>query len=187
MKTFTQRIGVIKVLFLSCSLCCIYNISLAQLPTCTGTSAGLIYDQSGTGIYNFDPTQAMSSTNPSLNTITGPFNMGGLAVSDNLNATSPSPTFYTIVNNFIYYYNGTTWVNTGNSAGNGSAVNLGAGGGYLYNLVGFTGQVYTYNGSGSATLLTTITGFNGGGPYDISADCAGNFYILNTTPPQWLH
>lgn len=102
----------------------------------------------------------------------------------NINAASPSPTFYTIIGSNVAWWNGTAWVNTGQSIGNSSAVNLGGCGCYLYSLVGGTGQVYVYNGTGPGTLLTTLTGFSGGGPYDIVTDANCNFYILKTTTPQ---
>ena len=153
----------------------------AQLPNC-GTAPYYIYLQSGNNIYDYDPTMPISASNPFLNTIALPSGSGGLAVGPNLNAATPATTFYTTVGGTFYYYNGTGWTNTGHSTSNGGAVNIGAGGGYIYNLVGSTGQVYIYNGTGAATLLTTVTGFNGGGPYDLQVDCAGNWYILCTSP-----
>lgn len=163
--------------------------AMAQLPVCIGGGTGYVYvHASGTGnIYNWDPTQPVSPTNPSLNTISTGTAGNGLSVGNNLNSpTGPSPTFYTIINNNFHYYNGTAWVNTGHSTGNTAAVNIGAGGNYIYNLVGGTGQVYKYDGTGNATLLMTVPGFNGGGPYDLVADCAGNFYILKCVAPAWL-
>ncbi len=154
----------------------------AQLPTCIG-AGGFIYIHNGNNIYNYDPALPISGTNPSLNTITMPSGAGGLAVSENLNAATPNPTFYTTVGGNYYYYDGTTWVNTGHGTGNGAAVNPGGGGGYIYNLVGASGDVYIYDGTGTGTFLTTVTGFNGGGPYDLQVDCNGNFYILQLTSP----
>jgi gliding motility-associated-like protein len=161
------------------------NRLYAQLPTCIG-SGGFVYSQSGNNIYNLDPTLPLSATNPSLNTIVLPPNSNGLAVSTNLNnVAGPSPTFYTVTNGFYYYYDGTNWVNTNHTAAL-SAVNLGGGGGFVYNLVGFSGQVYKYDGTGNDVLLTTIPDFAGGGPFDLQLDCAGNFYILRTETPQWM-
>jgi len=167
-----------KVLF---CIACIFIISSkvwAQLPTCTGASAGYIYYLSGNNIYNLNPTAALSASNPVLNTIVAPTNAAGLSLGPNLNAASPSPTFYTTVSGIYYYYNGSIWVNTGYTVGNTSAVNPGGGGAYIYNLVGSTGQIYTYNGAGNGTLLTTLSNFNGDGPFDLSTDCGGNFYAL---------
>lgn len=162
---------------------------LAQLPNCTGNPSTIIYIQSGSTIRNYDVTQPISATNPSVNTITMPPGAGGLAVSNNLNSvTGPSPTFYTSVSNNWWYYDGTAWVNTGHSCGSTAAVNSGGGGNYLYNLVGSSGQVYQYDGTSNSTLLLTVPGFSGGGPYDLVGDCDGGFYILRTNPTNssWL-
>jgi gliding motility-associated-like protein len=155
----------------------------AQLPTCSSSSTPLIYYLGNSGIYNFDPTLPISATNPSLNTIAPPSGYIGISVNPNLNAASPSPTFYVCDGSDYYYYNGTSWVNTGFTAG---AVNPGGGGGYIYSLIGGSGQVYRYDGTANATLITTITSFNSGGPYDLQGDCAGNFYILRMETTAYL-
>lgn len=149
-------------------------------PTCP---SNLVYlHTSPIKVYN--PALPISATNPSNTPVsTGG---GGLALMPNLNAATPNPTFYTIISGNVAWWNGTAWVNTGHAIGNTSAVNLGGCGCYLYSLVGGTGQVYVYNGTGPGTLLTTLTGFSGGGPYDIVTDANCNFYILKTTNPQSL-
>jgi hypothetical protein len=73
------------------------------------------------------------------------------------------------------YYNGSTWVNTGHAA---MAVNMGGAGPYIYTYNGGTGQIYKYNGTGPATLLITLPG--GLGPYDVTGDASGNFYVMKT-------
>src|SRR5690606_30504954 len=118
-------------------------------------------------------------TNPFLNTINCPGS--GLAVSDYLGPGPTYKTFYTVVGNVYWYYDGTAWVSSGHTAG---AVNPGAGGGYIYSLIGGTGEVYKYDGTGNASLLTTVTGFASGGPFDLVADKDGNWYILKLTNPQ---
>jgi gliding motility-associated-like protein len=148
------------------------------LPTCP---SNIVYLHNSP-IQAYNTTLPIGPGNPSSTGI--PSGGGGLALMPNLNAATPNPTFYTIISNTINYWNGTAWVSTGHSAGNTSAVNLGGGGCYLYNLVGSTGQVYVYNGTGPATLLTTLPSFSGGGPYDICCDANGNWYILKTTTPQ---
>lgn len=163
-------------LFILCVVTCCINAN-AQLPTCN--TPGLVYFNVGSSIYNYDPYLPVSASNPSLNTITTPGT--GLAVSTNINSAGPSPTFYTVSGNNYWYYDGTTWVNTGHSVGNPAAVNIAGGGGYLYALVGGTGEVYKYDGTGNGTLVTTVTGFSGGGPFDLVADVFGNWYILKLT------
>jgi gliding motility-associated-like protein len=132
----------------------------------------------------YNPSLPISATNPSNTSV--PIGGTGLALMPNINAPTPSPTFYTTIGGNIAWWNGTSWVNTGHSTGNSAAVNLGGGGCYLYNMVGGTGQIYVYNGTGPATLLTTLSGFSGGGPYDIVCDANGNWYVLQTMPPQSL-
>lgn len=151
------------------------TFSQSFVPTCP---SNLIYlHNNPIAVYN--PTLPLSATNPSNTSV--PIGGTGLALMPNINAATPNPTFYTILGGNVAWWNGTSWVNTGHSAGNSSAVNLGGCGCYLYNLVGGTGQVYVYNGTGPGTLLTTLTGFSGGGPYDIVTDVNCNFYILKTT------
>lgn len=163
----------------------------AQLPVCDKIyldqlkveNLGLSITSTGK-IYSYDPAAAVSATNPSLNTITLPSNAGGLTVSEVLGSGNSTLTFYTVVSGNYWYYNPTTssWTNTGHGTGNSAAVNIASGGGYIYNLVGSTGQIYKYDGTQTGTLLTTISDFPDAGPYDIIADCAGNFYVLRFSP-----
>lgn len=170
-------------------LCCLVSPSLqAQLPSCTGTGNGLIYFLAPNGanpsaIYNWDPTQPYSATNPVLNTIaTPPLYCNGLVVGNNLNGSGPATTFYTSVNDTLYYYNGSTWVSTGHTSSTPGATTSGSGGGgdyiYSYNAPD-SGKVYKYDGTGNATLLMTVPNYGFWGSNDVAADCEGNFYILN--------
>jgi gliding motility-associated-like protein len=153
------------------------------MPDCLN-SGGFIYVHSGSSIYNWDPLVPIGPGNPVLNTINCPGS--GLAVSNYLGPGPAYRTFYTVVSNQYWYYNGTAWTNTGHTVGNTAAVNPGGGGGFIYNLVGGTGEVYKYDGTGNGFLLTTVVGFNGGGPYDLVADSDGNWYILKITTPAYL-
>lgn len=157
--------------------------SFAQLPVCSGPGSGLIYSLQGNVIMNYDPSQPPSPGNPTANTIVPPAGASGLAVNNNINGGGPSPTFYAVVGANYYYYNGITWVNTGHTSG---AVNPCGSGNFLYSLIGGTGEVYKYDGTGNATLLMTVTGFNSGGPYDLQGDGCGNFYILKMTNTPYL-
>jgi gliding motility-associated-like protein len=136
-------------------------------------------------IYNYNPSAPVSATNPSLNTIQLPNNQsGGLTVSEVLGSSNPTLTFYTVINDQYWYYNPSTstWVNTNHFTGSsGAAVNIASGGGYIYNLAGNAGEIYRYDGTGNGTLLVTVSDFMGEGPFDLIADCAGNFYLLNAT------
>jgi len=157
-------------------------------PPCQNGPDGIIYIQGGGGIQNYDPSLPISATNPVLNTI--PNGGGGLAVANNLNGPGPSPTFYAASGGNWIYWNGIAWTNTGHSAGGPGAVNPGGGGNFIYNLIGSSGQVWQYDGTGPSTLLVTVPGFSGGGPYDLVGDCDGGFYILRTnatgTPGPFL-
>ncbi|MGZ3900329.1 MAG: hypothetical protein ACXVDC_08380, partial [Bacteroidia bacterium] len=161
------------------SLACI--VLKAQAPTCPNNQ---IYIHSGSSILS----QQVPLPGPAATVMSNlPSGSGGLAVGPNFGFPAPNPTYWTTSGGTYWYYNnGGTWTNTGHSTGNGAAVNLGAGGGFMYNLVGGTGQIYVYNGTGPGTLLVTLAGFSGGGPYDVVCDAAGNFFILKNTAPQSL-
>lgn len=157
---------------------------LAQMPVCLSSGAGYVYIHSGSSIYNWDPNQPMSATNPALNTINNPY--GGLAVGKNIvDVNGPSPTFYALNAGNVAYYNGTAWVTTTHTMP-GAALNLCIAGNYLFGLIGASGEVYRYDGTGNSVLATTVPGFNGGGPYDLVGDKDGNFYILRCQAPSWL-
>ncbi|PBQ34185.1 hypothetical protein CNR22_21230 [Sphingobacteriaceae bacterium] len=152
---------------------------VAQNPLC---SNGYVYMDGGSFISYYDPTQPLSAVNPSNTNI--PTFGGGLTLMPNINGGTLSPTFYSVFNGDYYYWSGTAWQNTGHSVGSNSAVNLAGCGGKIYNLVGGSGDVYTYDGTGNGTYLTTLANFNGGGPFDLVTDCNCNFYALNTTNPN---
>ena len=156
------------------------NKLCAQLTACPN---GLMYSQTSP-IQAYNPNLPLSTSNPYTIAVTG--SGSGLAYGPNFNAASPSPTFYSIIGGNYAYWNGTGWTNTGHATGNTSAVNIASGPGCLYNLVGGTGQIYVYNGTGPGTLLTTVAGFSGGGPYDLVVDNCCNFYVFKATAPQSL-
>jgi hypothetical protein len=162
----------------------VFFSGLLSAQTTVNCPSHIIYLQN-TPITKYDPNLPLSATNPSSIGVT---NIGsGLALCNNLNGGSLSPTFYTSSGGNYYYWNGTSWVNTGHSTGHTSAVNMSGAGCYIYNLVGSTGDVYKYDGTGPGTLLVNVPGFSGGGPFDISSDFDGNFYVLRTqSPSQWL-
>jgi len=171
----------LKTLFILFTLLSGTIKSQFAVPSCP---SNLVYVHNSP-ITAYNPTLPIGPGNPVSTGIPG--GGGGLALMPNINAATPNPTFYTILTGGnVGWWNGSTWVNTGHSIGNTAAVNLGGCGCYLYSLVGSSGQVWVYNGTGPGTLLTTLTGFSGGGPYDIVTDANCNFYILKTTTPQAL-
>lgn len=140
---------------------------MAQMPDCSK-----YYKHVGSSIITVDPLTNTHTTN----TISTPNNSNGLAINNNLNAAAPSPTFYTCVGSTYYYYNGSTWVNTGHSTGSSAAVNPGGAGPYIYNLDGLNSRLYRYNGTGNSTLFLNLGSY--GGPYDVIGDSEGNVYIF---------
>lgn len=141
------------------------------------------YAQSGATVYESGITIPNTSTLVSL-----PAPAGGFAVGPSFGFPAPNPTFWTITAGGTFaYYDGTSFINTGHSNSNAGAVNIGGSKNYIYNLVGSTGQVYKYNGTGAATLVATIPALAGGGPYDLIGDDQDNFYYLRTSAPQSLN
>ena len=154
--------------------------AFGQLPVCPSRIIHCLVDVGSVRqIWNYDPSLPVTSSNPVLNTIAVPTNSNGLTVGPNLHASTPSPTFYTTTGTSTTtnysYYNGTSWTNTGHYTGNGFAVNLGAGGGFIYSCINSSGEVFKYNGIVPGSLLTTVTG-NYNNLADIVSDCEGNWY-----------
>lgn len=157
------------------NICCLatfmWGVSVivsAQLPD---PNYFYYHNTGATNFYNYNTT---SNTN-TVNTITVPSGNIGFAVNNNFFGASPAMTYYTLVGGTFHYYNGATWVNTGHTAG---AVNIGGAGPYMYAYNGSSGQIYRYNGTGNAVLITTLASF--GGPYDVTGDASGNFFILKS-------
>lgn len=135
-------------------------------------------------ILSFNPSLPASATNPGINTIALPPNYyGGITVSPVLNSGNPTPTFYVLCGAVapyaFYYYDpvSLTWINTGHTS---PEPNIGAGGGFIYSVNATTNEVYKYDGTGNAVLVTTLTYANNIFPFaDIVADCEGNWYTLS--------
>lgn len=168
---------------LTIALVLITNVMLSQsAPSCPTNS---ILAHNGNSINNH------SLPNGPLNTILSnmPGGSGGLAVGPAFGFPAPNPTWWTTAGGTYWYYNnGGTWSNTGHALSNGAAVNLGGGSNCLYNLVGASGQIYKYIGTGPDVLLTTlIPAFGGAGPYDVVCDQANNFFILRASNPQGIY
>ena len=171
------KITKVLICFFIAAVCCCEELA-AQLPSCP--NGHIIYLTTGNSIYSFDADQpTVPGVNPVLNSISLPAGSYGLAVCRNFYAASPAVTFFTMNNSFLYYYNGSSWVNTNHNIGTG--YNLGAGGAYLFNY-SISGDIYRYDGTGNATLLINIG--TQSRVADLSVDCSGNFYVLNNSLPQ---
>lgn len=152
-------------------------IAFSQMPDCN------MYYRMVIASNTFETVNPINNT-ATVNSITLPAGANGLAVNDNFFVSTPSQTYYTTVNGVYHYYNGTTWVNTGHSTGGLAAVNPGGAGPYIYNLIGGTGKVYRYDGTGPSTLFLSLGSFTG--PYDVMGDSDGNLYVLRTGAAQVL-
>ena len=168
-----------KKLLLICSILLFTNILKAQLPDCAGVDSNKVFNHTN-GITRFDPTQPISGTNPSAFAANG--GGGGLSISQNLNGGPASPTFYSTIGGLYYYYDGATWISTGHTS---TSVNPGGGMANIFSIIGSSGQIYKYDGTGPNTLLTTVPG---SGPYDVETDVNDNWYVLrtNVTPGSIL-
>jgi hypothetical protein len=147
------------------------KLSYGQLPA---TNFFYYANTGAAQMYNYNTTTGIST----LNTISLPAGNIGLAVNNNFFAATPAMTYYTIVGSNFYYYNGSTWVNTGHTLSDPYAVNIGGAGPYIYCYSGFGGQVYRYNGTGAPVLVITLASSQG--PYDVTGDASGNFFVMKT-------
>lgn len=145
--------------------------ALAQLPI----NCNIFYLHNPPQIINYDPVTSTSSPNA----IVCPAGSFGLAVSNNINSASPAVTFYTIVGGQYWYYNGSSWTNTGHNITDPNALNICGAGPYIYNFVAATKSVYRYDGSGNDMLVMTDPSWTGG-PLDLIGDNYGNFYLMYT-------
>lgn len=142
----------------------------------------------GNTITAYDPAFSLSSSNPSQIGISLPTGHGGLALGPNINSSTIGTTFYTEVAGQVQYWDGSSWIPTGHLFPSPIPLNLGMGGNYLYGLATTTagGVIYKYDGTSNPVYLTTVSGWNMGGPFDLSVDCNGNWSILKADGPQWL-
>lgn len=181
-----------KKCFVAIVLLCLSFQALAQMPECNK----IYFDEvdmlgAGTNLYMYDPQQPLSAGNPALNSIQLPAAHNGLAISHVLGSGDSSLTYYTLVNGEYTYYNpiSGSWIPTGHFSTDplNAAVNLGAGGGFVFNLNGVEGKIYRYDGTGNDTLIVTDPEFNGTAsvlqdrPFDLIADCEGSFFLFNAT------
>lgn len=163
-KTHFSKFIVLVAFFLIGS-----HVVLAQMPDCTK----FYIMGSNNRFYTVDPNTNAST----INSIVMPNNSSGLAINNNLNGGTPSPTYYTVISGIYWYYNGSTWVSTGHGSGSTAAVNPGGAGPYIYNLDGSNDRLYRYDGTGNSTLFLNFGNFNG--PYDVIGDENGNVYVMH--------
>ncbi|HOZ87114.1 MAG TPA: hypothetical protein PL029_05100, partial [Bacteroidia bacterium] len=99
----------------------------------------------------------LSAPTNTVNTgIPNPPGAGVLAFMPSINGGTFSPTFYSVYLGNYYYWNGAAWTNTGHGTGHSNAVNIGGCAGYIFNMAGPPPiSIYSYNGAGTGSLLTT--------------------------------
>jgi hypothetical protein len=122
-------------------------------------------------IYDYDP----SSKSYTRFSTRCPYQSSGLAIAPDFRKKDKL-TFYTTVNSFLYYFDGTRWVNTNHYV---NTVNIAGGGDYIYILDGINSAIYRYDGKGDAQLLMELPE-TFAGPYDLVCDNKGNFYLMHT-------
>ena len=167
-----------------------------QNPTCPGS---YIYGATGSGfMFVFDASQAVSSSNPSISSISNypGGSLRNLALLPNINGSPFSPTFYGMgggTTSIFYYWNGINWISTGHQAPTvptiGSSHGLGGCASRMYDVVVYppsanTTSVFTYNGNSNSTLMTVLN--HGLSIFDVVVDCNCNFYVLDNNIPQNL-
>ena len=97
----------------------------------------------------------------------------GITIGPSFGFNAPNPTFWAISSGNYWYYNGSTFINTGHSAG---GWNAGSSKNYLYTL-GTWGDVYRYNGTGNSVLVSVINSLAYNSFFDITGDDLDNFYV----------
>jgi len=154
--------------------------SQSYLPECNATFYALTSNTpqaSNTGVVN----------TPSSTPFIFPSFTSGLAAGPAFGLGIANPSFWTVSNDTLWYSNGFSFVKSNHKIGNANASGIGGSANFIYALDAATGQVYSYNGLGNATLLTTITSYtNGGLVQDLVGDNLDNFYILDLQTPQAL-
>lgn len=163
-------------------------ICAALSPNCNNIFYSSIID------YNFPGHQVnISSTSiPNSSTLsalsTPSSNIGpGFAIGPSLGFPAPNPTFWCTVGGNYFYHNGATFANTNHADLPGTGTKkYGGSKNFIYSLDPL-GQVFAYNGTGTASLIATVpTSSNGVLNADIVGDDLDNFYILKLTNPQGL-
>ena len=155
-----------------------FQISFAQAPICGQDHFYEMGTANCIWRYSITNTSTPNGANPVL-----PNGALGLAIGPNFFSANPATTYYTVLNGNYFYYNGTSFVNTGHSAGGTGFDNPGGSANFIYNL-NSAGQVSKYNGTGSATVITTHTILAGTGiSQDIAGDANDNYYIVKTSSP----
>jgi hypothetical protein len=167
------------ILFITCTIC------NAQIDLqCSGRDMHSIYlfhYGGSNAFYRIDSVDT-SPTNPIwLDSIPGGNFGGGISINNNLDSLAGPETMYFVdLSSHYYFWNGTSWSNTGHTSGSGAALNPGGTSNYIFNLDGNGNSLYRYDGTGSGTLLLSNLNTNGVAIYDVATDNQGNFYLFYT-------
>jgi hypothetical protein len=172
MKTMLRI--VCSLLFLCVNLPDVY--SQVDLD-CQGRDMHSIYLVSGSGFYRIDSID----TNPGTPVFLTSNSIGaiGISINNDLSITSGPLTLYSCTN-YYFYWDGSNWVNTGHTTGNGSCVNPGGSSNYIYNLADNGSALYRYDGTAVITGVLSNVGTSNDFVHDVAADNLGNFYLFFT-------
>lgn len=151
--------------------------SVAQIDLqCSGRDMHSIYLILDSGFFRIDSVD----TNPTdpIFVSSNVINAQGISINNNLDLISGQVTMYSIDNyNYYYYWNGTSWTNTGHVA---FSTNPGGSSNYIFNIAGFAGDLYRYDGTGNDILLLSNLGTASAAVYDVACDNMGTFYLFFT-------
>ncbi len=163
-------------------LLCVKLITGQVTPVCTNTFYS--YDS-----YYYDTIKGCSTNTPtsvSSTSLVVPWgstlSSWGLATGSNFGFTAPNPTFWIVTTSSgvtsLWYYNGSAFASSTHTCFSSLSFGLGSSKNYIYMFYNNTSQVYKYNGTGSPTLVASIT------PTvyaDIVGDDQDNFYLLGNS------
>jgi hypothetical protein len=159
-------------MFVTCGVC------EAQIDLqCNGRDMHSIYLVNDTAFFRIDSVDT-NPTDPIMiatNTITGGFQDDGISINNNLDTNTGQETMYYINGTGTYFFwNGTSWTNTNHTS---VGVNPGGSTNYIYNIQDAGGQIYRYDGSSNAILLSSNPGIL---IWDVATDNQDNFYLFYT-------
>lgn len=107
----------------------------------------------------------------------------GLAIAPAFGFTAPNPTFWVEAEGTYWFHNGYYFENTGHSSQNASG--MGGSQNYIFDISNSV-ITYSYNGTGSSTVMINSYVSPVAGPLDVIGDDLDNLYFLRTLSPPSL-
>jgi hypothetical protein len=140
-------------------------------PTC-----GVYYALSVASIYAYLPGPTPT---PTYVNVLIPEDAYGITVARNFGFVAPNPTYWITAGGNLWYFDGTSFVNTNHSQGNAYSHSIGSSANFIYSYDKTNAKVYKYNGTGNATTVATYT--NNNFTSDIVGDDLDNFYLQHNS------